>query len=89
MWVCVCVQVEELKKKCEEIRKDYEKRKEHMREEAMRRSKALAEDNKHLQRLVSKAMVAMTVTACVQGVACEASREPSTGVRDGVYSSSL
>ena len=39
-----------MKRKFEEYRKDYEKRKEHIREEASRKSKALAEDNKHFQR---------------------------------------
>ena len=48
-----CVQVEELKRKFEEYRKDYEKRKEHIREEASRKSKALAEDNKHLQKYMT------------------------------------
>ena len=42
--------MEELRKKCEDLRRDYEKRKEHMKEDAARRSKALAEDNKQLQR---------------------------------------
>ena len=46
-------QVEELKRKFEEYRKDYEKRKEHIREEASRKSKSLAEDNKHLQKYVT------------------------------------
>lgn len=44
------MQVEELKRKLEEMRRDYEKRKEHVKEEATRRTKALSEDNKHLQR---------------------------------------
>ena len=42
--------MEELKRKCEELRRDYEKRKEHVREEAARKAKALTEDNKQLQR---------------------------------------
>ena len=46
----VCPQVEELRKKLEELRRDYEKRKEHLKEEAGRRTKSLTEDNKHLQR---------------------------------------
>ena len=54
-------QVEELRRKCEELRRDYEKRKEHMKEEALRRSKALAEDNKHLQRLVTISTVAVVI----------------------------
>ena len=45
-----CAQVEELKRRLEELRKDCERRKEHVKEEAGRRTKALAEDNKHLQR---------------------------------------
>ena len=39
-----------MKRKFEEYQKDYEKRKEHICEEASRKSKALAEDNKHFQR---------------------------------------
>ena len=42
--------MEELKRRLEEVRREYEKRKEHVKEEAARRAKALAEDNKHLQR---------------------------------------
>ena len=42
--------MEELKRKCEDLRREQEKRKEHVREEAMRRAKALTEDNKQLQR---------------------------------------
>ena len=42
--------MDELKRKCEELRRDYEKRKEHIREEGLRRAKALTEDNKQLQR---------------------------------------
>ena len=47
--------MDELKRKFEEYRKDYEKRKEHIREEASRKSKALAEDNKHFQRYSERA----------------------------------
>ena len=44
--------MEELRRKCEDLRRDYEKRKEHLKEESTRRCKALAEDNKQLQRWV-------------------------------------
>ena len=46
-------QVEELKKRFEDYRRDYEKRKEHIREEAARKAKSLAEDNRHLQKDLS------------------------------------
>ena len=39
-----------MKRRCEEMRRDYEKRKEHIKDEGLRRSKTLAEDNKQLQR---------------------------------------
>ena len=57
-------QVEELKRRFEDYRKDYEKRKEHIREEASRRNKALAEDNRHLQKelLAKKAEVQALVS---------------------------
>ena len=42
--------MEELKKRFEEYRKDYERRKDHIREESGRRVKSLMEDNKLLQK---------------------------------------
>jgi E3 ubiquitin-protein ligase BRE1 len=63
-------QVEELRRKCEDLRRDYEKRKEHLKEESTRRCKALAEDNKQLQReLVAKRQEAQ---ALVQEMECTA-----------------
>ena len=45
--------MEELKRRFEDYRRDYEKRKEHIREEAARKTKALTEDNRHLQKDLS------------------------------------
>ena len=45
--------MDDLRKKFDEYRKDYEKRKEHIREEAGRKVKSLTEDNKHLQKDLS------------------------------------
>ncbi len=42
-----------MKKRFEDYRKDYEKRKEHIREEAGRKAKSLSEDNRHLQKELS------------------------------------
>ena len=39
-----------MKKKFEDYRKDYERRKDHIKEEGGRRIKSLMEDNKHLQK---------------------------------------
>ena len=46
----VSSQVEDMKRRFEEFRRDYEKRKEHLKEEAGRKAKQVAEDNKHLQK---------------------------------------
>ncbi len=42
-----------MKKRFEDYRKDYEKRKEHIREEAGRKAKSLSEDNRHFQKELS------------------------------------
>ena len=42
--------MEELKKKFEDYRRDYEKRKEHIREEAARKTRSAVEDNRQLQK---------------------------------------
>ena len=49
----ICTQVDELKKRFEDYHRDYEKRKEHIREEAARKTKSLVEDNRHLQKDLS------------------------------------
>ena len=49
----VSCQVEELKKRFEDYHRDYEKRKEHIREEAARKTKSLSEDIRHLQKDLS------------------------------------
>ena len=45
--------MEDIKKKFDECRKEYERRKEHIREEASRKAKSLVEDNRHLQKELS------------------------------------
>ncbi len=39
-----------MKKKFDEYHRDYERRKEHIKEEAARKTRSLAEDNRHLQK---------------------------------------
>ncbi len=46
-------QVEELRRKFEEYRRDYEKRKEHLKEESTRKAKAISEDHRYLQKELS------------------------------------
>lgn len=43
-------QIEDLKRKFEDYRRDYEKRKEHLKEESARRARAISEDNRSLQK---------------------------------------
>lgn len=50
---CLYVKIDELKKRFEDYRRDYEKRKEHIREEASRKARSLIEDNRHLQKDLS------------------------------------
>ena len=51
--MCLYLQVEEMKRRFEEYRRDYDKRKEHIRDEATRKVKSLTEDNRHLQKDLS------------------------------------
>lgn len=59
-----------MKKKFEEYRKDYERRKDHIREESGRKAKSLLEDNKLLQKeLTAKRQEAQALMAEVESTA--------------------